>query len=321
MRLFLIFLALVGGSAWGRAAATNPVEVKALKITVLSTMLAEKGLGEWGFAALVEADGWRILFDTGAHSDVVLKNAALLRIDLTTVSEVILSHSHWDHVGGLLTLRDSVREKNPAALGTVHGAEGLFYRRLGNGPPILENPLLLARPTFEASGGVFKLHTHPVELHPGVWFSGPVPRPHPERNWSGSGRLVDSSGTEREDNQPEDAALYINTARGLVVITGCGHAGVVNLIEHARTVVRPAPIHALIGGIHLFNASESTLTWTAGKLREFGLEHFIGAHCTGLETVYRFRRDLGLDRTRAVVGATGAAFALGQGIDPGVLAK
>ncbi|MBL9206943.1 MAG: MBL fold metallo-hydrolase [Opitutaceae bacterium] len=321
MRLLLIFLALVGGSAWGRAAETNPVEVKALKITVLSTMLAEKGLGEWGFAALVEVDGRRILFDTGAHTDVVLKNAAALQIDLSTVPDVILSHSHWDHVGGLMTLRDSVRKQNPAALGTVHGAEGLFYRRVGGGPPILENPLLLTRPAFEDSGGVFKIHPRPIELHPGVWFSGPVPRPHPERNWSGSGRLVDSTGAVVEDIQPEDAALYINTAKGLVVITGCGHAGVVNLIEHARTVVRPAPVHALIGGIHLFNASEQTLTWTADKPREFRVEHFIGAHCTGLETVYRFRRELGLDRTRVVVGATGAVFELGQGIDPGVLAK
>jgi len=321
MRGFLFLVVMVVGTGLGRAAPSAPAEVKTLKVTVLSTMLAEKGLGEWGFAALVEADGWRILFDTGAHADVVLKNAAVLQMDLTTVPEVILSHSHWDHVGGLMTLRDSVKGRNPAALGTVHGAEGLFYRRVGGGPPILENPLLLTRPAFEASGGVFKIHAQPIELHPGVWFSGPVPRPHPERNWSGSGRLVDPTGAVIEDIQPEDAALYLNTAKGLVVITGCGHAGVVNLIEHARTVVRPVPVQALIGGIHLFNASEQTLAWTAGKLREFRVEHFIGAHCTGLETVYRFRSDLGLDRARVVVGATGAVFELGHGINPGVLAK
>lgn len=321
MRWLISLVIVLLAPMQGRAADSAVAEVRAIKVTVLSTMLAEKGLGEWGFAALVEVDGRRILFDTGAHTDVVLKNAAALKIDLTTVPEVILSHSHWDHVGGLVTLRDSVKEKNPAALGTVHGAEGLFYRRVGGGPPILENPLLFSRPAFEASGGVFKIHARPVELHPGVWFSGPVPRPHPERNWGGSGQLVDATGAVVEDIQPEDAALYINTAKGLVVITGCGHAGVVNLIEHARTVVRPSPVHALIGGIHLFNASEQTLVWTAGKLREFRVEHFIGAHCTGLETVYRFRRELGLDRTRVVVGAVGASFELGQGIAPGVLAR
>jgi 7,8-dihydropterin-6-yl-methyl-4-(beta-D-ribofuranosyl)aminobenzene 5'-phosphate synthase len=319
MRLILGLLLMVGGGAIA-AESTPPGRVKSLKVTILSTMLAERGLGEWGFAALVEADGHRILFDTGMHADVVLKNAATLNIDLGEVPEVILSHSHFDHVGGLVTLRDSVRAKHPAALATVHGAEGLFYRRVDDGPPMLENPLLFSRPAFEAGGGVFKIHAQPVQLHPGVWFSGPVPRKFPERNWSGSGRLEGPEGVV-EDIVPEDAALFIDTDAGLVVITGCGHAGVVNLLDYARAVVRPAKIHALIGGFHLFNASDETLAWTAGKLREFGVENLLGAHCTGLETVYRFRRELGLDRAHAVVSATGTGFELGKGIDPGALAR
>jgi 7,8-dihydropterin-6-yl-methyl-4-(beta-D-ribofuranosyl)aminobenzene 5'-phosphate synthase len=106
-----------------------------------------------------------------------------------------------------------------------------------------------------------------------------------------------------------------------VVLTGCGHAGVINIIDHARSIVRPVRVHALIGGIHLFSASEETLGWTAGKLKSFGVDNFIGAHCTGLETVYRFRRDLGLDRTHAVVGAVGATFELKAGINPRNIAK
>ena len=78
---------------------------------------------------------------------------------------------------------------------------------------------------------------------------------------------------------------------------------------------------ALIGGIHLFNASEATLSWTAEKIRGFGIDNLIGAHCTGVETVYRFRHDLGLDRAHAVVGAVGAGFELGRGIKPGEIAK
>jgi 7,8-dihydropterin-6-yl-methyl-4-(beta-D-ribofuranosyl)aminobenzene 5'-phosphate synthase len=105
------------------------------------------------------------------------------------------------------------------------------------------------------------------------------------------------------------------------VLTGCGHAGVVNTIDYARTFLRPARVYALIGGIHLFNASEATLAWTAGKLREFGVDNLIGAHCTGIETVYRLRTDLGLDRAHAVVGAVGATFELGRGIDPRNIAK
>src|ERR1700756_4478868 len=83
-----------------------PAQIHALKITVLSTMLVgdPTGIGEWGFSALVEADGHRILVDTGAHPDTVLHNARDLKVDLSNVIEVILTHNHSDHVGGLLTL-------------------------------------------------------------------------------------------------------------------------------------------------------------------------------------------------------------------------
>ena len=126
---------------------------------------------------------------------------------------------------------------------------------------------------------------------------------------SGNGRVTTPAGTV-EDTLPEDMALVVDTDAGLVVVTGCGHAGIVNILDYARTVVRPAKVHAVIGGLHLFNASEQTLAWTAGQLKAAGVENLIGAHCTGVETVYRFRTDLGLDRPHAVVGAVGATFEL-----------
>src|SRR6478672_1387407 len=114
-------LSLLSASlAFGAEPSSASGKVRAVKVTVLSTMLADGDeLGEWGFAALVEVDGHRILFDTGEHSDVVLKNARSLKIDLTTVPDVILSHWHSDHVGGFMKLRFSVNEKTPAALATT----------------------------------------------------------------------------------------------------------------------------------------------------------------------------------------------------------
>jgi 7,8-dihydropterin-6-yl-methyl-4-(beta-D-ribofuranosyl)aminobenzene 5'-phosphate synthase len=183
------------------------------------------------------------------------------------------------------------------------------------------NPTAKVKGEYEAAGGKFSEHAKPVELFPGVWLTGPVPRKHPEQNWSGRARVKLPSGEVVEDTIADDIALVVNTAQGLVIVTGCGHAGVVNIVEHARSVVRPARVHALIGGIHLFNATEAALAWTTGKLREFGVEHFIGAHCTGIETVYRFRADLGLARAKCVVGAVGQTFELGKGIDPLAIAK
>ncbi len=301
-------------------AAERP-QVQSLKITVLSTMLADGDeLGEWGFAALVEADGKKILFDTGAKTDVVLKNLQTLKLSLADVPDVVLSHWHWDHVGGFMTLRRAFMAATPAALARTHVAAGFFDPRVGTPPGVELNRAIALRPDYEATGGKFVVHEKPVALQPGVWLTGPVPRRHPERNWSGNTRIRTADGL-REDTLPDDMALVIDTRAGLVVVTGCGHAGVVNIVEHGRDFVRPAKLHALIGGLHLFRASEETLAWTAGKLRAAGIENLIGAHCTGIETVYRLRQDPGLDRAHCVVGAVGQTFELGRGIDARTIAK
>ena len=295
-------------------------QVRELKIAILSTMLTGgRELGEWGFAALVEVDGHKILYDTGGRPDLVLENARMDGIGFKDVPDVILSHNHWDHVGGLLTLRRSVLPDSPTALAVAHVGKGIFYSRGAGSDGNDENPMIAIKPEYEATGGVFVVHDKPDQLYPGVWLTGPVPRKYPEHNWSGTDKVVTPDGTV-EDTIPEDMALVFDTPKGLVVLTGCGHAGVANIIEYSRDVVRPAPVFGLIGGLHLFNASDKTLAWTAGKLRGFGVENFIGAHCTGIEPVIRFRRDLGLDRAHAVVGQVGATFTLADGIDAGRLA-
>jgi 7,8-dihydropterin-6-yl-methyl-4-(beta-D-ribofuranosyl)aminobenzene 5'-phosphate synthase len=101
-------------------------QVHALKVTILSTMLADQSIGEWGFSALVEADGRRVLVDTGNRPATVLQNAKELGLNLSTVSEVVLTHNHDEHVGGLLTLCRELMKKNRSALSRVHVAKGIF---------------------------------------------------------------------------------------------------------------------------------------------------------------------------------------------------
>ncbi len=288
--------------------------VKNLRVTVLSTMLAEDHvLGEWGFSALVEADGHRILFDTGYFPNTVLQNAKALGIDLSTVTEVILSHHHDDHTGGLVTLRRELSKQNPAALSRAHVGQGIFWSRPGKSGE--GNPMVAFRTAYEAAGGSFVEHEGPIELAPGVWLTGPVPRTYPERNWSGKAQMQSPKGLV-EDNLPEDQSLVIDTEQGLVVVSGCGHAGIINTLEYARKQVREAPILAILGGLHLFRADEQVLAWTARKLKEMKLAHLMGAHCTGIEAVFRLRELVGLTRRTCVVGAVGASFELGKGLDP-----
>lgn len=299
------------------ASAVRAAEpARAVKVTVLSTMLAGNlggGIGEWGFAALVEVDGRRLLIDTGQRPETVLRNASELGIDLSNVTDLVITHNHGDHTAGLITLRRELARKNPRALSRAHVGQGIFLPR-PNKDGTDGNGLLRFKAAYEALGGAFVEHAGPAELLPAVWFTGPVPRQYPERNWSVAGQVRTAAGLV-EDTVPEDSSVVIDTVDGLVVVSGCGHAGIINTIEYARKIVRVAPIVAAVGGFHLFAATDATLEWTANKLREFGLRQLLGAHCTGLEAVYRIRTLLGLTRKTAVVGAVGSSFTLGKGID------
>jgi 7,8-dihydropterin-6-yl-methyl-4-(beta-D-ribofuranosyl)aminobenzene 5'-phosphate synthase len=315
-----IFLLL---AAWATpvAAQSGPSghKVGKLEIKILSTMLADEGFGEWGFAALVEVDGRRILFDTGAHDDTVQRNLKEMGLDLSDVEMVILSHNHDDHTAGLLTLRRQFAAKSAKALGTVYAGSGIFLPRLSpNGQ--LSNRMADVKRAYEATGGSVIDVSKPTEILPGVWLTGPVPRVHPERNWSSVGKVRTAKG-DIEDTVPEDMTLVIQTAQGPVYLFGCGHAGVINTLEHARKTIDPAPVKAVIGGLHLFAADEKHLAWTAGQLKAFGVQQMLGAHCTGIESVYRIRDLVGLTRQTCMVGAVGASYSLAQGILPGRIAK
>jgi 7,8-dihydropterin-6-yl-methyl-4-(beta-D-ribofuranosyl)aminobenzene 5'-phosphate synthase len=281
-------------------------------------MLADKGIGEWGFSALIEADGHRVLVDTGNHPETVIQNAKELGVDLSAVNDVVLTHNHHDHVGGLLTLRRELVKQNPSALSRVHVAKGIFYSRPGAKGEM--NQMIAIKREYEVTGGQFIEHDHAEEIFPGGWLTGPVPRVYPERNWSVTGRVKTPTG-EVEDNIPEDQSLVINTAHGLVLISGCGHAGIINTLTMARGEFPNQPVYAVLGGFHLLAATDSEVDWTADKLKEFKTSYFMGAHCTGIDSVYRIRQRLGLPRGSAVVGAIGATFVLGEGIHPGEIAQ
>ncbi len=321
-----LLFALAAALLLGRAAAAGEARVADLRVTVLSTMLVggagEGEVGEWGFAALVEADGRRILFDTGLRPQTVRHNASVLGLDLADITDVVLSHNHADHTGGLLTLRREFAKKNPTAFSRAHVGRGIFWDRGNDRHGRPHNTMPALKPAYESAGGTFIEHAASTELAPGVWFVSPIPRTYPERNYGvAPGTRVATPDGARDDDIPEDSALVIDTDGGLVVITGCGHAGVVNTLAAARSEVRAAPVRALIGGFHLLLSDEANLQWTADKFREAGVANLLAAHCTGLEATYRLRPLSGLTRETAVVAAVGATFDLERGIASPILAR
>lgn len=301
-----------------------PPPVQSVHITILSTMLAGdpmfKGIGEWGFSALVEADGHRLLFDTGLRPQTVLYNARELGLDLSDITDVILSHNHADHIGGLLTLRREFAKKNPKALSRVHVGRGIFWSR-GPGDDGKEaNAAIALKAAYEATGGVFIEHDKPEEVAPGVWLTGPITRTHPEKNFGTSGKVLTPTGWT-EDTIPEDSALVLDTTRGLIVLTGCGHAGAINTLAYARRAIRDVPIDAAIGGFHLLTSDDEALAWTSAQLRTLEVRHLLAAHCTGLEATYRLRERGGFTRATALVAAVGASYDSTKGITSLYLAR
>ena len=158
--------------------------VSSLEIKVLSTMLADiQGFGEWGFAALVEVDGRRILFDTGANEDTVLRNLKVLNVALNDVDTVILSHHHADHTTGLLTLRRQLMTASPRALSKVYAGRGLFWPRIGTNSEV-DDRMGRIRKEFEATGGTVVEVTGPTEIAARRLADRSRAALQPERNWS-----------------------------------------------------------------------------------------------------------------------------------------
>lgn len=299
-------------------AAAAPVAAR-VTITTLSTMLADRGLGEWGYAALVEVDGRRVLFDTGANPDVVLRNAETLHVDLAGVEDVVISHFHDDHTGGLLALRKALMARNPKALSRLHVGVGIMVPRTDDkGAPANDFPALAN--AYAATGGTVIEHAGPAALAPGLWLTGPVVRTHDEHNYP-SDLFVESGGARIVDPVAEDTALVIASARGTIVLTGCGHAGIMNIADAARAITGDAHLLAVIGGLHLYAKGEPVLAATAARLA--GLDFLLAGHCTGIEATVRLRDLLHLDRAHAVVEAVGSRFVLADGvarIDAGAIA-
>lgn len=317
MRIIVTGLSLLLLVATSAPAQEPAVDVT---VTVLTTNTADGGRtqGEWSFSAWVEVGERHFLFDTGWTPDNVLMNAEKLGIDLSVAEDLVLSHHHQDHTGGLETLRRELSRRNPAALSRIHVAPGIFASRpLPDGGE--RNPMVALRGRIEATGARFIVHDGPAEISPGVWVTGTVPRTHEERNYAiGPDRvLVGDDGSHVPDIVPDSQSMVIVTPEGPIMISGCGHAGMINTLEYVNSRISDLPPQAAIGGFHLFAATPEAMSWTSERIAELGLRHFIGAHCTGIESVYEIRASAGLDRDTARVGAIGTRYEAGRGIIPG----
>jgi len=234
-------------------------------------------LAEHGFACLVEAHGRRVLFDTG-QGRTLLHNADVLGVQLSELDAVILSHGHYDHAGGLPGLL-----QRHAGLRVVYHPDA-FLPRLAMGPKGSRD---IGIPFAESELSSWSARPDPctdaVELFPGLWLSGEVPRVNEYEAGDEQlrlGAVNDFPGGV--DPVKDDLSLAIQTERGLVVLVGCAHAGPINILRHFQQITGEYRIQALIGGTHLGPVSDRQYECTLAALEELGVEQLGLSHCTGL---------------------------------------
>ena len=243
---------------------------------MLSEVRAMNGFeSEHGLSFLIEVDHIKILFDTGS-SNLFIRNAARLGIDLEEVDRIVLSHGQWDHGNGLEYMQRKTLVCHP----------GCFVKRFRK-PGKDELGLSLSEKEI---GERFHLETFrkPIKLSNHLWFLGEIPRKNDFEAKSTKYVLEDGS----EDFIMDDSGLAVITEKGLVVISGCAHAGICNMIEHARRVTGVSRVAAVIGGFHLKVVGKQTLK-TIEYLEELGVEQVIPSHCTFDPALELFHRAFG----------------------------
>jgi len=251
-----------------------------MKITVLNDNVKGKCDGEHGLSYLIEADR-KILFDLGP-SDIGLKNARKLKVDLKEVDTIVLSHGHYDHGNGIVYMSGKTLICHPDCFKKRFRRKDKSYVGL---PITLDD----AKMRFN-----LVLSRKPYKISDEIMFLGEIPRINDFES-----KEVHSQDKEgKADMLPDDSALAIRLKKGIVVVTGCSHSGICNIIEHAKKVCKSNKIYAVIGGFHLTKVDDVAKK-TLEYLKKQNISHIYPSHCTLEPVLEMFSKTLKINRVHS----------------------
>ena len=264
--------------------------------------------GEHGLSMKVEYKGRPLLFDTG-QTGIFLDNADKMNIDLTDINDVILSHGHYDHTGGLPSyLKQNYGKK-------IYVGRNFFDRKFRKNPDgtivYNGNPFLPEdcreqvnghAPVLKESGAAVYVIEDPVcKLDEGMWLVRDFKIKNDFEILNDS-FLIKKNSEYSVDRFQDEIVLCMETAKGIVLLAGCSRAGIINIVENVREHFAGSPIRGIIGGTHLIHAGEERLNRTIEELKKLNPEFLAVSHCTGDDNIQRLRDEFG---ERFIMNITG----------------
>jgi 7,8-dihydropterin-6-yl-methyl-4-(beta-D-ribofuranosyl)aminobenzene 5'-phosphate synthase len=266
-----------------------------LRILVNNVVNESAYLGEHGLSVMLESpelsNGEFILFDTGQSSDVLLKNAQQMGVDWARLRTIVLSHSHYDHSGGLPGLIPRLPNKVK-----VIGHPTSFVPRANTQPSFREIGIPFSKDKIENVEFIESKET--LSVTPNIIITGQIPRVFDFEKESHHGLLWQQHGEYLPDEVLDDRAIVIRrSGTGFHLICGCCHSGLLNTLKHAAEISGEQQVLTIIGGLHLGSYSDDNLDQVVTALKEWNPQLIVPLHCTGMRASARLWKTFG-DRVK-----------------------
>jgi len=266
----------------------KPAQLDSLKIVVLaedSVLYESSYLGQHGLSFLLEGakgrNKKRVLVDVGQNSPALLRNMEMMDVSPSSIDAIVLTHCHYDHTQGVARMLGEIGKKGVPVI--AH--QDIFRLNFLTEPRFRHVGIMPgdSREEIEKAGGSLVLTTDPVTLMPGITTTGEVKR---QTDFESVGIALKTmvDGVAREDRMLDDISVVANVKeKGLVIVTGCSHAGIINIARQALELTRCGRIEGIIGGLHLVDAPDDRVKRTVEELRKLDPGWLCAGHCTGFK--------------------------------------